>query len=55
LTLAYQYGEPVPDPATQRALYDQLTVTMLRDAARTYLDLKRYVKVVQVPEGKSLP
>jgi zinc protease len=55
LTFAYQYGEPVPDPATQRALYDQLTVTMLRDAARTYLDLNRYVKVVQVPEGKSLP
>jgi hypothetical protein len=27
-------------------------VPMLRDAARTYLDLNRYVKVVQVPEGK---
>jgi zinc protease len=52
LTFAYQYGEPVPDPATQRSLYDQLTVPMLRDAARTYLDLNRYVKVVQVPEGK---
>ena len=49
---AYQYGEPIPDPSTLRALYDQLTVPVLRDAARTYLDTTRYVKVVLLPEAK---
>ncbi len=49
LVFAYQYDEPVPDPAALRALYDQLTVPLLREAARTYLDLSRYVKVVLVP------
>ena len=52
LTFAYQYDEPVPDPATLRGLYDQLTVPLLRDAARTYLDTNRYVKVVLMPEAK---
>ena len=50
VSFAYQYDEPLPDPATQRAMYDSLTVAMLRDAARTYLDTSRYVKVVQMPE-----
>ena len=35
-----------------RGLYDQLTVALLRDAARTYLDTTRYVKVVLRPEAK---
>ncbi len=52
LAFAYQYDEPVPDPATLRGLYDQLTAPLLRDAARTYLDTNRYVKVVLMPEGK---
>jgi zinc protease len=51
LAYAYQYGEPLLDAAALRALYDQLTVPVLRDAARTYLDTSRYVKVVLVPEG----
>jgi zinc protease len=50
LTYAYQFGEPVPDAASLRALYDQLSAPMLRDAARTYLDSNRYVKVVLMPE-----
>jgi zinc protease len=50
LSYAYQYEEPVPDAATLRSLYDQLSTTALRDAARTYLDPKRYVKVVLFPE-----
>jgi zinc protease len=50
LTYAYQYDEPVPDPATLRSIYDGLTVPVLRDAARTYLDTGRYVKVVLFPE-----
>jgi hypothetical protein len=49
---ALQNDEPIPDPATLRGLYDQLTVPMLRDAARTYLDKSRYVKVVLYPETK---
>jgi zinc protease len=50
LTYAYQYDEPVPDPAMLRGLYDQLSASVVRDAARTYLDPKRYVKVVLLPE-----
>jgi zinc protease len=52
LTFAYQYDEPIPNPDAQRALYDQLTSSVLREAARTYLDTARYVKVVLMPEGK---
>ena len=52
LVFAYQYDEPIPDPATMRGLYDQLSVALLRDAARTYLDPDRYVKVVLVPDAK---
>jgi zinc protease len=52
LSFAYQYDEPVPDPSALRALYDQLTVPLVRDAARTYLDTTRYVKVVLLPEAK---
>ena len=52
LVFAYQYDEPVPDPSTLRGLYDQLSVPLLRDAARTYLDTTRYVKVVLFPETK---
>jgi zinc protease len=52
LAFAYQYDEPVPDPSSLRGLYEQLTVPVLRDAARTYLDMTRYVKVVLVPEVK---
>jgi zinc protease len=51
LAYAYQYGEPIVDATTLRALYAQLSVGLLRDAARTYLDTSRYVKVVLMPEG----
>jgi zinc protease len=50
LTFAYQYDEPVPDPAAQRSLFDTLSVPLLRDAAKQYLDTTRYVKVVLMPE-----
>ena len=53
LAFAYQYDEPVPDVATLRGLYDQLSVPLLRDAANTYLNVKRYVKVVLMPEGNT--
>jgi zinc protease len=50
LAFAYQYNEPIPDPSTLRGLYDQLSPSLLRDAARTYLDTNRYVKVLLFPE-----
>ena len=52
LAFAYQYDEPIPDPSVLRGFYDELTATLLRDAARTYLDTNRYVKVVLLPETK---
>jgi zinc protease len=52
LTSAYQFGEPLSEPAALRALYESVTPSVLRDAARTYLDTKRYVKVVLFPEGQ---
>jgi len=52
LAFAYQYDEPIPDPSTSRGLYQQLTAPLLRDAARTYLDTTRYVKVLLFPDTK---
>jgi zinc protease len=52
LAYAYEYGEEIPDLAKTRASYDLLTSTVIRDAARTYLDTNRYVKVVLMPEGQ---
>jgi zinc protease len=52
LTYAYEYDEPIPDAETLRGLYSQLSTSLLRDAARTYLDTNHYVKVVLMPEGK---
>jgi zinc protease len=50
LVYAYQYGEDIPDPAKQKAMYSEISVPMLRDAANKYLDANRYVKVVLFPE-----
>ena len=44
--------EPIPDAASLRAIYDQLSPPLLRDAARTYLDTNRYVKVLLFPESR---
>jgi len=52
LSYAYQYEEPIPEPATLRQIYDQLSAPLLRDAARTYLDPNRYVKVLLFPQSK---
>jgi zinc protease len=52
LAFAYQYEEPIPDPSALRGLYQQLTAPLLRDAARTYLDTTRYVKVLLFPDTK---
>ena len=35
-----------------KAFHDQLNAVAIRDAARTYLNTNRYVKVTLVPAGK---
>jgi len=52
LAFAYQYDEPIPDPSSLRQIYDQLSAPLLREAARQYLDMNRYVKVTLFPETK---
>lgn len=52
LTQAYSRNE---DPATAvdpRRFYDTLTATAVRDAARRYLDERRFVEVILRPEGR---
>jgi zinc protease len=49
ITYAYRNNEELSDGAKLRALYEGLTPSVLRDAARTYLDTSRYVKVVMTP------
>ena len=52
MTTRVEYGEDVADVFNPRSLYDQMTTTSLRDAAREYLNLNRYVQVTLRPEGK---
>jgi zinc protease len=52
LTTKVEYGEDIADVFDPRPLYDQLTVASLRDAARDYLNTRRYVQVTLRPEGK---
>ncbi len=44
--------EDIAEVFNQRPLYDGLTVTALREAAREYLNLERYVQVTLKPESK---
>ena len=50
LVYSYQYGENVDDVFNIRPSAERLTVSLIRDAARTYLDPKRYVEVTLLPE-----
>jgi len=43
-------GEDVSEVFNPRALFDQLTPEAIRDAARLYLNTKRYVQVTLRPE-----
>ena len=52
IVFKYEYGEEVKDVFNMRPFYDQLTVPMLRDAARAYLDTNRYVQVTLLPETR---
>ena len=52
MTTKVEYGEDVADVFNPRPLYDQMTTTSLRNAAREYLNLNRYVQVTLRPEAK---
>ncbi len=52
LLIKYEYGEDVNDVFDMKPYFDQLSVTALRDAARTYLNPNRYVQVTLLPETK---
>ena len=50
LAYAYEYGEAVESVFNLKPTVDRLTASMIRDAARTYLDTRRYVEVTLLPE-----
>ena len=50
LVYKYEYGENVAEVFDIRPSVERLTAASIRDAARTYLDPKRYVEVVLMPE-----
>ena len=50
LLFKYEHHEDVADVFNMRTFYDRLTAPMLRDAARMYLNLDRYVEVTLLPE-----
>ena len=52
LLFKYEHHEDVADIFNMRTFYDRLTAPMLRDAARMYLDPRRYVEVTLLPEAK---
>jgi zinc protease len=53
LVYKYEYGENVEDVFNIRPSVDQLTSLLIRDAARTYLDTRRYVEVTLLPEART--
>ena len=52
MTTKVEYGEDIADVFNPRPLYDRLTTAALRDAARDYLNARRYVQVTLRPEAK---
>jgi zinc protease len=52
LVFKYEYGEDVRDVFNMRTFYNQITSSTLRDAARAYLDMNRYVEVTLMPETR---
>ncbi|MEO7190886.1 MAG: insulinase family protein [Vicinamibacterales bacterium] len=49
MTYKYQFGEDVAEVFNLQRDYDKLSASAIRDAARTYLDPARYVKVILRP------
>jgi zinc protease len=52
ISLKYQYGEDPAGLLLVPDFYRRVDVATIRDAARTYLDLKNYVQVMLFPEKK---
>ena len=52
LLLKYESGEDVKEAFDMRPFFDELTAPMVREAAQTYLDPRRYVEVTLLPEAK---
>ncbi len=52
LVFKYEYGEDVREVFNMPAFYNQITSSTLRDAARAYLDVNRYVEVTLMPETR---
>ena len=50
LVYSYQYGESIDAAFNIRPSVDRLTAALIREAARTYLDTRRYVEVTLLPE-----
>ena len=50
LVYAYEYGENVEEVFNLRPSVDRLTTSLIRDAAQTHLDARRYVEVTLLPE-----
>ncbi|HEX5109661.1 MAG TPA: insulinase family protein [Vicinamibacterales bacterium] len=55
LAFKYEYSEDPAEIFNIRQLYDQLSVTAIRDAARAMLNTDRYVKVTLVPAVVEVP
>ena len=53
LVYKYEYGENVEEVFNTRPSIDRLTAPMILDAARTYLDIGRYVEVTLLPEVRT--
>jgi zinc protease len=53
LVYSYQYGGSVEDVFTIRPSVDRLTAALIHEAARTYLDTRRYVEVTLLPEVRT--
>jgi zinc protease len=52
VAFAYEHGEDLQNVFDRRPLHAQLTAAAVQEAARRYLDLTRYVKVVLMPDVK---
>ena len=51
LVYSYEHGESVEAAFNIRPSVERLTPLLIRDAARTYLDMRRYVEVTLLPES----
>ena len=53
LVYTYESGENIEDVFNVRPLVARLSAALIRDAARSYLDTRRYVEVTLLPEART--